>query len=128
MHWIDFVIFGLYLAGMLGIGFYFMRKNQSADDYFVGGRKMGSFHIGLSVVVSGMFIPVLAGIFLKKRSSRGALWAVIAGGTATLSLILSGLDLPFGLDANIYGIALAVFIYLLFHFSEWNRGKKRVVA
>ncbi len=33
MHWIDFLIFAVYLASMLGIGFYFMRKNNSADDY-----------------------------------------------------------------------------------------------
>jgi solute:Na+ symporter, SSS family len=71
-----------------------------------------------SFMVSGLFIPVLAGIFLKKRSSRGALWAMIVGGTTTLSLILSGLELPFGLDANIYGISSAVLTYSLFHFSE----------
>ena len=52
MHWIDVVIFAVYLLFMLGIGFYFMRKNNSADDYFVGGRKMSSFHIGLSVVAT----------------------------------------------------------------------------
>jgi solute:Na+ symporter, SSS family len=53
MHWIDYAIFGVYLTVMLGIGFYFMRKNKSADDYFVGGRKMSSFHIGLSVDAAG---------------------------------------------------------------------------
>lgn len=71
-----------------------------------------------SFMVSGLFIPVLAGIFLKTRSSRGAFWAMIVGGTTTLSLILSGLKLPFGLDANIYGILLAILTYSLFHFSE----------
>lgn len=71
-----------------------------------------------SFMVSGLFIPVLAGIFLKNRSSRGAFWAMVVGGTTTLSLILSGIDLPLGLDANIYGISLATLTYLLFHFSE----------
>lgn len=75
MHWIDVVIFAVYLLFMLGIGFYFMRKNNSADDYFVGGRKMSSFHIGLSVVatdVGGGFSIGLGGIFLKRRSIKGA--------------------------------------------------------
>ncbi len=71
-----------------------------------------------SFMVSGLFIPVLAGIFLKNRSSAGALWAMIAGGTTTLALILSGLELPLGLDANIFGITLAAIIYLLFHFQR----------
>lgn len=52
MHWIDYTIFGIYLTGMLSIGFYFLNKNRSADDYFVGGRKMSAFHIGLSVVAT----------------------------------------------------------------------------
>jgi SSS family solute:Na+ symporter len=71
-----------------------------------------------SFMVSGLFIPVLAGIFLKKRSSAGAFWAMIIGGGVTLSLILSGLELPFGLDANIYGILLAAITYMLFHSIE----------
>ncbi|MFW6277729.1 MAG: sodium:solute symporter family protein, partial [Prolixibacteraceae bacterium] len=71
-----------------------------------------------SFMVSGLFIPVLAGIFLKKRSSSGAFWAMIIGGGVTLSLILSGLDLPFGLDANIYGILLATLTYILFHLGR----------
>ena len=71
-----------------------------------------------SFMVSGLFIPVLAGIFLKNRSPAGALWSMIAGGTTTLALILSGLELPFGLDANIFGIALAAFTYLFLHFGS----------
>ena len=78
-----------------------------------------------SFMVSGLFIPVLAGIFLKNRSSRGAFWAMIIGGGVTLSLILSGLELPFGLDANIYGIVLAVIAYALFHSIE-KPGKAKV--
>ncbi len=71
-----------------------------------------------SFMVSGLFIPVLAGIFLRKRSSRGAFWSMIVGGTVTLLLILSGLNLPLGLDANIYGISLAALTYILFHLFE----------
>jgi SSS family solute:Na+ symporter len=67
-------------------------------------------------MVSGLLIPVLAGIFLRNRSSAGAFWSMIAGGGMTLSLILSGLALPFGLDANAFGISLSAVVYLLFHF------------
>ncbi len=50
---------------MLGVGFYFMKKNTSTDDYYVGGRKLSSLHIGLSVVatdVGGGFSIGLGGL------------------------------------------------------------------
>ena len=65
MHYIDISIFVLYLIAMLGVGFYFMRKNNSTDDYYVGGRKLNSLHIGLSVVatdVGGGFSIGLGGL------------------------------------------------------------------
>ena len=65
MSWIDITIFCSYLLAILGVGFYFMRKNNSTDDYYVGGRKLGSLHIGLSVVatdVGGGFSIGLGGL------------------------------------------------------------------
>jgi len=38
MHWIDLSIFGIYLLLMLAVGFFFLKKNQNAEDYFVGGK------------------------------------------------------------------------------------------
>jgi len=73
-----------------------------------------------SFMVSGLFIPVLAGIFLKKRSSGGAFWSMIIGGATTLFLIISSIDLPFKLDANVFGILLAVITYMLFQWYEDN--------
>mgnify|MGYP006894371278 FL=1 len=40
MHWIDLSIVVVYFAAMLFIGFWFHRKNNSTEDYFVGSRKM----------------------------------------------------------------------------------------
>ncbi len=65
MHWIDISIFGLYMSVLIGIGFYFLKKNKNADDYYVGGRNMGSMHVGLSVVatdVGGGFSIGLGGL------------------------------------------------------------------
>jgi hypothetical protein len=48
---------------------------------------------------------------------------MIAGGTTTLSLILSGINLPLGLDANIYGIVAGGFHLFLFSlYGEKNSG------
>ena len=65
IHPIDLTIFIVYLLAMLGVGFYFMRKNKNLDDYYVGGRGMNSLHIGLSVVatdVGGGFSIGLGGL------------------------------------------------------------------
>ncbi len=65
MSWIDLTIFIIYLAAMLGVGVYFLKKNKNTDDYYVGGRKLGGFHIGLSVVatdVGGGFSIGLGGL------------------------------------------------------------------
>lgn len=65
MHWIDLVIFVVYMLVMLGVGFYFMRRNTGQEDYYVGGRNIGAWHIGLSVVatdVGGGFSIGLGGL------------------------------------------------------------------
>jgi len=65
MHIIDIIIFAIYMLLMLGVGFFFFKKNTGTEDYFVGGRTMGSGHIGLSVVatdVGGGFSIGLGGL------------------------------------------------------------------
>lgn len=71
------------MAGMLGIGFYFLKKNKTSEDYFVGGRKMGSLHVGLSVVatdVGGGFSIGLGGLgFLMGISGSWMLFTGLIG-------------------------------------------------
>lgn len=47
---LDWLAIAAYLAAMLGIGLHFGRRNDSTDEYFVGGRKVPAFAIGLSMV------------------------------------------------------------------------------
>ncbi len=90
MNWIDLSIFGIYMLVMLGIGFFFLKKNESADDFFVGGRSMGSVHVGLSVVatdVGGGFSIGLGGLgFVMGISGSWMLFTGLIG--AWLSAVL----------------------------------------
>ncbi len=90
MHFIDILIFFVYMAGMLGVGFFFMNKNENADDYYVGGRTMGSFHVGLSVVatdVGGGFSIGLGGLgFMIGLSGSWMLFTGLIG--AWLSAVI----------------------------------------
>ncbi len=71
-----------------------------------------------SFMVSGMFVPVLAALFLKNPNADAALSSMIVGGITTLGLIISGFNLPLGLDANIFGITLSLLVYLVGHYSN----------
>ncbi|RTY79230.1 sodium:solute symporter family protein [Flavobacterium sp. GSP27] len=65
MHLIDYAIFVVYMLVMLGVGVYFFNKNKTAEDFYVSGRNMNSWHIGLSVVatdVGGGFSIGLGGL------------------------------------------------------------------
>ncbi len=83
LHIIDLSIFIVYLLFMLGVGFYFMRKNKSEEDYYVGGRNMSAGHIGLSVVatdVGGGFSIGLGGLgFLMGLSGSWMLFTGLVG-------------------------------------------------
>lgn len=83
MHVIDYVIFALYFLGVLGVGIYFFIKNESHEDYFVGGRSISSFHIGLSIVatdVGGGFSIGLGGLgFVMGISGSWLLFTGLVG-------------------------------------------------
>jgi solute:Na+ symporter, SSS family len=60
-----------------------------------------------------MIVPVLAALFTKHPATKAALAAMITGGTTTLVLIIGNFNLPFQLDANIFGISLSAVVYVV---------------
>lgn len=65
MHIADLIIFIVYMVAMLGVGFYYMKRNKTDEDYYLGSRNMNKYHIGLSVVatdVGGGFSIGLGGL------------------------------------------------------------------
>ena len=83
MHPIDLSIFIFYIVGLLGFGYFFFQRNKSGDDYYVGGRKMKSYHVGLSVVatdVGGGFSIGLGGLgFVMGLSGSWMLFTGLIG-------------------------------------------------
>ena len=49
MNWLDWLVVGIYGFGMIGVGFYYMRRTKSTDDYLLGGRTMKPWTVGLSL-------------------------------------------------------------------------------
>ena len=56
------VIFVLYLAMMLAIGLWAYKKTSNTEDYFLGGRKLGSWVVSLSAQASDMSGWMLMGL------------------------------------------------------------------
>ncbi len=90
MHPIDAGIFILYMLTLIGVGYYFLRKNKSTEDYFISDRNISSWHIGLSVVatdVGGGFSIGLGGLgFVLGLSGSWMLFTGLIG--AWLSAVI----------------------------------------
>lgn len=56
------VTFVLYFVLLLGIGFYFYRRNESIEEYLLGGRGMGAWVTALSAQASDMSGWLLMGL------------------------------------------------------------------
>lgn len=69
-------------------------------------------------MVSGLLVPVLGSLLLKRPSPKAAFYAMLLGGGTTLSLIISELRLPLGLDANFFGIMAALIVFISIQLSE----------
>ena len=92
MSWIDFLIFGLYMAGVLAIGWYHFRRNKNADDYYVGNRSIHAHHVGLSIVatdVGGGFSIGLGGLgFMMGLAGSWLLFTGLVGAWLTAVFII----------------------------------------
>ena len=49
LGWMDWVVFGLYLFALVGMGAWFARRNKGSDDYFIAGQRIPWWAAGLSI-------------------------------------------------------------------------------
>jgi len=52
LSFLDYLVIGSYLSGMLVMGFSIAKKQQSTDDFFVGGRSLPPWAVGISLFAS----------------------------------------------------------------------------
>lgn len=64
-------------------------------------------------MVSGLLVPILAGLFWNRRNPTAAIASMIIGGGLTAGLAFSELALPLGLDANLFGLLASLAVFLL---------------
>ena len=52
MSWQDYMVLALYLVGMVGFGFWLAGRQRTDEEYFLAGRRMPWFAVGMSVIAS----------------------------------------------------------------------------
>ena len=52
LSWPDWTVIVIYVLLMLGIGWYFSKRQKTSEDYLVGGRQINSFVSGISLFAS----------------------------------------------------------------------------
>ena len=50
--WIDSVVVISYLVGVLGIGFYFLKRQKSTDDFFIASKRIPGWAMGLALIAN----------------------------------------------------------------------------
>ncbi|GAB4239389.1 MAG: sodium:solute symporter [Ekhidna sp.] len=89
---LDIAIFAIYIVLVFLVGLYFYRQNKTSDDYYVAGRNVSSWHIGLSVVatdVGGGFSIGLGGLgFVMGLSGSWLLFTGLIGAWMAAVLLI----------------------------------------
>ena len=52
LHWVDWLLILVYAAVVIWVGYASSKRKGTTSDYFIGGRGMGSFVIGISMFVT----------------------------------------------------------------------------
>lgn len=98
---INYAVLLGYLAGMVGIGLYFARKNTSTDDFFRGGKQMPWWAVGCSIYATMLSSLTFTGIPSKAFQQD---WVLAVGNfmIPVVAFVAVYVALPFyrGIDAT----------------------------
>ena len=79
-HWVDYLIFILVLVISTAIGIFFAwkdRRKQNADDFLLGGRKMGIFPVSLSLMATLLSAVMVLGVPAEVYYNGSIYWLIL---------------------------------------------------
>lgn len=97
----DFLMVGLYVAGILALGVYLARRTETTADYFLAGRSLTWWLIGLSLFASNVSSSTFIGLASAAFSSGISVFNYEWMAAVVLVLFLIFL-LPFYLKSSVY--------------------------
>ncbi|MDD4331587.1 MAG: sodium:solute symporter family protein, partial [Methanosarcinaceae archaeon] len=78
----------VYLAGLVGIGWYFNKKQKSVTDFWLAGREVGPIGIGFSAAASWITAGgLLAVIGFYMLQGMGSIWGFMAPNILALLIL-----------------------------------------
>jgi SSS family solute:Na+ symporter len=116
MNTLDWIIIGIYLCAMIGMSVVLGRNQKDEDDYFVGGRKLSWWTVGISTMATQTsaisFISIPAFVALKEGG--GLTWLQYELAVPLAMIVVMVLLIPFFRRLRL----VSVYEYL-----EWRYGK-----
>jgi len=125
----DWVVVGVYFAGIVGMGTYFARRQRSTKEYFLGSRSMSSWVVGLSIIATllstisylanpGEMIQNGPGLFLRVLSIPiayviVAYWVIPFFMRLPITSAYEYLEARFGSETRTLGATLFVMVRVL---------------
>lgn len=91
-----------YVVGIVALGFYFSKKNETTDDYFLAGRSLTWWLIGLSLFASNMSTSSLVGMAGEAYGGVGIAVFNYEWMTSIVLVIFVTFYLPFYLRSRIF--------------------------
>ena len=99
MHTIDYVVIGVYIAAMMGVGLWAQRKaSQSIDEFFLGNNQMPWWALGASGMASNLDVS----------------------GTMVIAALVYALGMD-GFFIEIRGGVVLVMAFFMVFMGKWNR-------
>ncbi|MCG6878194.1 MAG: sodium:solute symporter [Deltaproteobacteria bacterium] len=73
---IDWVVLSIYIIAIIGMSAFIGRRQKSQEDYYLGGRAMPSWQVGLSIIATQVSAISLVGApaFIAIKGNGGLLW------------------------------------------------------
>src|ERR1700733_8592210 len=88
----DVVVIAVYIAGLVGIGLRFSRRQRTTDDYFVGGRSIPGWAMGLSLLAT---IITSVTFIAYPGSAYAGDWSLIVPGLLFVVVLVGRVIVPF---------------------------------
>jgi SSS family solute:Na+ symporter len=104
LHGIDYAVVIAYLVGILALGLYFARFVRSADDFFLSGRTLPFWAVGMSIVATDISAMDFVGV-----SGQSYRFGMAAGnfdwlGSMPAMLLAAFIFIPYFWKAGLYTI------------------------
>ena len=100
MHWIDWLVIGMYFLALVCVVWWSSRKQDTTEDYFLAGRNIGWFAVGASLFASNIGSEHIVGLAGQGTSSGMAMahWEL----HAWVMIMLGWVFVPFYYRSGVY--------------------------